>query len=137
MKSLSTLCMVALFLASGCDSAPPTVDPEKPHGEWTALQDLQTEGLMIIGQDASMGNWRAVRAGAASEPFQKAVEKFTSASLPPELEEHQDLKAKFDEGLNSIVATAKSGGNPQEMEANYNKAMDAMKELKAKLDGDN
>ena len=135
MKQLTLACAVTLLLSAGCDSSTPVTDPEKPHGEWTALQDFQMEGKMIIVQDASMGNWAAVRKGAASEEFKTAVEKFTASPLPAELEPHKDVKKKVDDALNNMVATARSGGNPQQLEADFKQVQDGIAELKGKLEG--
>lgn len=135
MKQLTLACAVTLLVSAGCESSTPVTDPEKPHGEWTALQDFQMEGMMIIGQDASMGNWAAVRKGASSEEFKAAVEKFTASPLPAELETHKDVKTKVDQALNDMVATARSGGNPQQLEADFKQAQEGIAELKGKLEG--
>ena len=125
---------VLLALIAGC-SEQPAADPDTPHGEWTALEDLQFNALMNIGQNASEGRWQAVRAEVAKDSFQQEIEKFTSTPLPESLKEHQALKEDIDDNLRRLVGAAKSGGSAEEMKSAWEGTQSAIAARKEKQYG--
>jgi len=118
-----TLCVV------GCSGSQATSNPEKPHGDWVALAELQDKAMMEVGMPAGMGDFATARKAATSPAYASAVEAFEKSELPPNLKGQEALKEEIVKNLKSVTDDAKSGNNDK-LKADFKAAQDAIAKMK-------
>lgn len=124
-----------ILCAVGCSDSGHATIAEKPHGDWTALADLQDQALMGIGMPADMGDWQTVRQVASSGAFAQAVDNFEKSELPPELKGEEAQKAEVVKNLRDLIAAAKGGGNVEQMKTAWTNTQTTIASMKDKQMG--
>ena len=128
-------CLLLLALCAGCSETPRVAD--EPFEGWPAMQKLGTDTIMIVGMDASMGNWAAVKKGASSSEFEKGISEFASSEVPPQIGDVKPLKEETAAGFQKLIDAAKNGDNKaieeawKEAKASYDKLTAAVNKAKS------
>ena len=133
MRSVLFAGLLAVLMAGGCSSsAPPT---SVASDEFPALRDLSTDTIMMVGPDASMGNWAAVRKAAGSKVFAEKVAKFESATIPTSIPDGAALKEKTVKALQNFITVAKTTSDKESISGAWKQLHDTIGELNAAAEG--
>lgn len=127
LRWASPLCL--LILLSACSRNVETAG--EPFTGWPAMEQLATDTMMIVGPDASMGNWAAVKQGASSPAFQQGVDSFVAAEVPSQISSVEPLKKETDQALLELIGAAKGGGDNAAIQAAWEKTKASYDKLTA------
>lgn len=133
MRNSVVAVVLAALIAGGCTGGASTKSVNSD--EFPALRELSMDTLMMIGPDASMGKWAAVRKGAASKEFAEKVGHFESATLPTSVPDGASLKEKTVKALQGLITAARTNGDNATMEGAWKEVQAAVARLNAAAEG--